>query len=222
MKAILTHDVDHLTVTEHARDLIVPKFVARATIELARRTISPSEYGRRLGGLLRNRWECLEETIAFDRAAGIPPTFFVGMANGLGLAYSQRQAAETVTRLRESGCDVGVHGIAYDDAAAIERERQVFADAAGVEPSGIRMHYLRWGLRTPALLADAGYRFDSTDVAMRPPYQVGTMWEFPVQVMDGWVLQAGRPYQANSLARAQAATDRLLEEAREAALPYLV
>ncbi len=30
MKIIISHDVDHITVLEHNRDLIIPKFIVRS------------------------------------------------------------------------------------------------------------------------------------------------------------------------------------------------
>lgn len=45
MKAIIFHDIDHITVTEHLlSDLIVPKFLIRRNLELALGKISFAEY----------------------------------------------------------------------------------------------------------------------------------------------------------------------------------
>ena len=57
MKAIISHDIDHLTVWEHTTDLILPKFVVRANIELVMGKISIGEYMLRIGDFFKNKWQ---------------------------------------------------------------------------------------------------------------------------------------------------------------------
>jgi hypothetical protein len=45
MKIIISHDIDHITVFEHKKDLIIPKFIIRSFIELGLGYISFSELG---------------------------------------------------------------------------------------------------------------------------------------------------------------------------------
>ena len=48
MKVIISHDVDHITVSEHKRDLVIPKFLVRNIIELTIGTITSKEFFLRL------------------------------------------------------------------------------------------------------------------------------------------------------------------------------
>lgn len=91
MKAIISHDVDHITVWEH-KDLIVPKFLIKSTIELLSGTIPFRDYLSRYEDLIKNKWQNIEELIKFNTKNGIPSTFFLGVNNGVGLVYSLENA----------------------------------------------------------------------------------------------------------------------------------
>lgn len=88
MKIIISHDVDHITVWEHRKDLIIPKFIMRSFIEFTLGYISTSEIRNRFKEFVKNKWQNIKELIEFDRENKIPSTFFIGVANGMGLNYS--------------------------------------------------------------------------------------------------------------------------------------
>lgn len=222
MKAIISHDIDHITVWEHlTRDLIVPKFIVRAKIELLQGKISAAEYFARFGDLFRNKWQCIDELIGHNRQMGIPSYFFVGVKNGLGLSYSLDKAAFWIQRIREKGCGVGVHGIAFESLETIKGEYDLFSRVNGSAPAGMRMHYVRKNEHTLLNLAKAGYRFDSTMHEFRDPYLIGNMWEFPFQVMDGWVMEKGKPWQTQNLQQAKDNTLALIDRAHRENLSYI-
>jgi len=162
MKVIISHDVDHITVWEHKKDLIIPKFLARSSIELINRSISGEEYLLRLKNIINNKWQNIEELMRFDKQNGIPSTFFVGVNNGLGLSYPLRDAEYWSKKILENGFDVGIHGIAYNNFNDMKKEFETFSQISGQERFGIRMHYLRNDTRTLELLSKVGYYFDST------------------------------------------------------------
>ena len=84
MKAIISHDIDHITVTEHLlRDLIVPKFMVRSHLELALGKISFKEYVARWTDFLKNKWQNVDELITFNNVKQVPSTFFIGVKRGV-------------------------------------------------------------------------------------------------------------------------------------------
>ena len=79
MKVIISHDVDHIKVWEHKRDLIIPKFIARSFIEFVLGYISFFELKNRGKSIIENRWQNLEELLQFDKENDVPSTFFIGV-----------------------------------------------------------------------------------------------------------------------------------------------
>lgn len=221
MKVIISHDVDHLTVTEHFNDLIIPKFIARSKLELLRGRISLSEFYIRMRYLLGNKWQCLEELMDYNEEQGIPATFFLGVNNGKGLAYSLDQAGEWIRRILERGFDAGVHGIAYTDKSGIDEEYRIFKEISGLENFGIRMHYLRKSEETLTLLEQAGYLYDSSVYEFADPYLVGGMLEFPLHIMDGYIIEYNSRHQSVGLERAKELTSARIEEAEIKGCRYL-
>lgn len=212
MKVIVSHDIDHLTVSEHFRDRIIPKFLIRTHIELLNGKISFKEYISRFSDFFRNKWQNLEEVMNFDREMGIPSTFFAGMANGLGLSYSREAIRPWLERIIENGFDVGVHGIAYSNLHDIILERDAFREMTGLENFGIRMHYLRNDDSTIRLIRQAGYLFDSGKYELESPYKTDGLWQFPVHIMDTYQFHSGRPWQNVSLENAKKATETRLKQ----------
>lgn len=192
MKIIVSHDVDHLHWTDHYKDLFIPKYLIRNSAYLLKRELIFSQYIKKLGLLSRNRQHRLPELIEFNEAHNVKSTFFVGMANGLGLSYSEDKALRTVEWLKAQGLGVGVHGIAYDDPQEIKNERDVFS-LSGSEPDGIRMHYLRNSENTLRALSEVGYQYDSSLYEIKNPYHTEAgLLEFPVSSMDVYAVENGK------------------------------
>ena len=218
MKIIISHDVDHLYWNDHLTDLFYPKLWLRESFALLRRRISVQEWALRMAIPFHRNLHHLQEVMQFDTVNGIPSTFFFGMANGLGLSYTHKQALKAIRQVQSGGFAAGVHGIAYDDAAAIQAEYQAFETLTGTAPTGIRMHYVRHTDRTEQLLSTAGYAFDSTvfdkstGSSIQAPYPVGSMWEFPLTIMDTYL-----PY---DLRKAQAKTRQMLDQAVQKNIGY--
>lgn len=222
MKAIISHDIDHITVTEHLlKDSIVPKFLIRSGIELLNGKISFSEYLGRHGELIKNKWHNIEELIAFNKANQIPSSFFIGVQNGLGLSYSKAAMLHWTRVILNSGSEIGLHGIEFDSQEKIDLEFNAFKDLSGLTKFGTRMHYVRQNAHTFHYMQQAGYAYDSTEHAFKNPYKIGNMWEFPFQIMDGWVIEKGKRWQTQTLHQAKENTLRLIDEAYEKNLSYL-
>ena len=221
MKVIISHDVDHLSADEHRADLIIPKFLIRSNIEWAMGAIPLKELFERLRELTANKWQNLAELMAFDRENGVPSTFFLAVNQGKGLAYSAASAAPWIRRIAENGFDVGVHGIAFDDPAAMLREFEVFRQLSKISSFGLRMHYLRTNDMTLSRLDQTGYLFDSTIYATRNPYRVGRMWEFPLHMMDGFLVCDHGRWQRDGLAGIKERTRTRIAELQDQGIEYL-
>ena len=221
MKVIVSHDVDHLSVWEHRRDMILPKFIVRSGLECLLGRIPAAEYGRRLHGLARNQWHNLDELMAYNCEQGIPATFFVGVSNGKGLAYSRADAAFWIRRIIDNGFDCGVHGIDFDSPEAIREEHRRFQSLSGLDSFGIRMHYLRTGPETMSHLEKAGYSFDASLYTLKDPYRVGRLVEFPLHIMDDYLIYGGGRFQRASFPEIVADTRKIIDDAERKGLEFL-
>ena len=212
MKAIISHDVDHITVWEHEADLIVPKFLVRSSIELFIKSISVKEYYNRFKDLFKNKWQNIEELIEFDKHNDISSTFFIGVNNGLGLSYNLELSKYWIKKILEEGFDVGVHGIAYNNLSGVKEEFDIFKQISGLEKFGIRMHYLRNSATTVDLISKAGYHFDSTLYKIEQPYKIRDLWEFPLNIMDGYIIMSkGKKWQVKHIDEIMDETKKIID-----------
>ncbi len=222
MKAIISHDIDHITVTEHLlSDLIVPKFLIRTNLELALGKISLTEYVSRWTDFLKNKWQNIDELITYNNVKQVPSSFFIGVKKGLGLNYSNELAVVWMEQILSRGCELNLHGINFNDIQVIKEEKDVFRKLCKQEAKGIRMHYVRSDQETLLKLSKTGYKFDTTVHAFENPYKVGTMWEFPFQIMDGWVIENGKKWQSSNLKEAKERTKKQIDKAHKHNLMYL-
>lgn len=223
MKIIVSHDVDHLTFWEHYNDSIIPKFFARNLIEFATGNSAFAEVIKRSGAIFSNRWHRLPELIAFDKSENIPATFFFGVNKGNYLNYSLKNASSWIRAVAGNGFDVGVHGIDYQGFNEIDKEYSTFKGIISSDKFGIRMHYLRQTEETFSWLEQSGYRFDSSLRAgdlTNNPYKIGRMWEFPLHIMDGDIIEHGRRYANKSLKEAKEMTMRIIDKSEASSVSY--
>jgi hypothetical protein len=222
MNAIISHDIDHITVWEHLfRDTIIPKYMVRMHIELLKGKISMREYTLRWSDFFKNKWQNIDELITFNNIYGVPSSFFIAVNKGVGLNYSNEAAQLWIDQMKNRKCEIGLHGIAYSNPAIMREEHDLFLKMTGDSSCGIRMHYVRNTDKTYTTLSDLGYRYDSTEHAFKDPYKIGSMWEFPFQIMDGWVIENSKSWQSMNLAGAKENTLRLIEKAQENKLEFL-
>lgn len=222
MKVIASHDIDHLTVSEHLlKDLIVPKFFVRSYIELLNGKIALSELFNRYGDLFKNKWQHIEELHQFNAQHNVPSTFFISVNQGVGLSYSLSQATFWIKRLQELGCEVYPHGIEFESYDKINQEYQLFKDISGATSIGTRMHYIRKNESTLTNMERVGYVFDTSEMSFKAPYKIGNMWEFPFQIMDGYIIEKPKQWQCKNLNQCMEETKRLIDKAHQEKLPYL-
>ena len=223
MKVIVSHDIDHISVTEHlSKDLIIPKHIVRSHLEWMNGKISFQELMYRFQDLIKNKFNNVSELIAFNADQSINGTFFIGVENGIGLSYSIVQAQAIVNILKEKNCSIQAHGINYDSQEAIQQERTKFESAFKLSAEGIRMHYVRKHITTLTKIANAGYSFDSTVFDFTNPYKVGEMWEFPFQIMDGWIIENGKRRQSRSLNESIEVTKKIIDKCVDLKLSHLI
>ena len=222
MKAIVSHDIDHLTLTEHyLNDLIVPKYFIRSKIELFTGKISFAEFFNRIGDVFKNQWQHIEALDDFNKRHHVPTTYFIGVNKGVGLSYSEEQAHHWINRMQLMGCDIGVHGIEFESLDQIQSEYNLFKKLASQTSFGTRMHYIRTNDNTFTNMAKAGYLFDSSEMSYNAPYKIGSMWEFPFHIMDGYIIEKPKQWQSKNFQESCDATKIIIDKVVDLNLPYL-
>jgi hypothetical protein len=221
MKAIVSHDVDSITVMEHKNDLIVPKHLIRNVIELSLGHVSWRAFKKRIDNLLSNKWQCIDELMRCDRQNGVPSTFFVGVSKGCYLSYSIEHASYWIEELVGNGFEVGVHGIEYVNRDVMRNEYDSFKRISGINEFGVRMHYLRKADETLDHLASAGYLYDSTVRSLSNPYMKNGMWEFPLHIMDSDLFYEGKRWQRNGLSSVKEKFAEIVRRAHSINIEYL-
>ncbi len=221
MKVIISHDVDHITATEHLTDTIIPKFIVRNNIEWFIGKISFNEKLKRLSNIFKNKWQNINEIIVFNQKQDVPATFFVGVDNGVGLNYSIDLAEKWIKEIIKQGVDCGVHGIKYQTSNQVQQEYDLFKQISGLDSFGIRMHYLRNDKATFEHLAKAGYIFDTTDYGIKQHYKIGEMYEFPLHIMESYELENGKKWQSQTVEQAVKSTISKIKSAEKQGVEYL-
>ncbi|MBN1185461.1 MAG: hypothetical protein JXB49_24460 [Bacteroidales bacterium] len=197
MKIIISHDVDHLYPSDHIlRDLIFPKLWIRSAIEMIKGKISFFVFNYRLMSIFDKRLNRIPEIVDFDKENNIPSIFLFGMSNILGMSYKISAVAPWIKYVLENGFDAGVHGVEYDDIDKMSDEFNRFQAISDLDSFGIRMHYVRYNNSTFMKMDKIGYLFDTTEFSksasdLKKPYKISNMWEFPLYIMDGYILNQG-------------------------------
>ena len=184
----LTHDVDFFGIRRHLLDKTFFGFLYRASIGsllgFFKKRIPLGRLFRNWSavlklpfvylGLARDFWIQLKGYIEIE--GSLPSTFFFvpfkgrpGMAeNGTapktrGVKYKFAEIAGELKPLLSSGREIALHGIdAWIDSARGKRELSEVASVSGQAQVGVRMHWLYFNEKSPRLLQDAGFAYDST------------------------------------------------------------
>ncbi len=162
----------------------------------------------------------LDYLIDFYNQENIKASFFFGMDQALGLSYNPEKARPLMNQLHNLGHEVGVHGIEAKNFGKMEVESNMFSSLTGIKAFGIRMHYLRLTGYSFDAFEKLGYLYDSSVQGLKPPFQFGKLWEFPISIMDASFIDN---FQFNhSLKDWKAKTLTYLNEANRLNLPYFV
>lgn len=220
MKIIISHDVDHLHPSEHIfRDLIFPKLWIRSTWHLIIGRISIKMWFFRLISIFDRRLNRIPEIMAFDKAHKIPSTFFFGMNRKLGMSYSKKAASKWMKIVLNESFDIGIHGTNFQEEEIMKKEYSDFKKISGINDFGIRMHYVQYNDDTFNKLSKCGYIFDTSEfnkqkIELKPAYKIGNMWEFPLHIMDGYIM-------FDNLKEAKEKTIEILNQAEHYNIKYL-
>lgn len=220
MKIIISHDVDHLYNKDHlTRDLIFPKLVIRSLMHVFQKKITFSTFLYRVRSVFERRLNRIQEVMEIDKKCGVPSVFFFGMNQGLGMSYKPEEAKKMIDDVLKNGFSVGVHGIEFQNQGGITEEYERFKGMCPKINFGIRTHYVRFDEQTFAKFAEAGYLYDSSEfnkehLEIKAPYKVGAMWEFPLHIMDGYVVPFG------DLEAGKRNTIAAIQEAESKNMPY--
>ena len=219
MRIIISHDVDHLYPSDHIfTDLIFPKLWIRSFKELIKGKISFQTFYYRLISIFEKRLNRIPEIIEFDKKFNIPSVFFFGMDNILGMSYKKNKATPWIRFILEKGFDAGVHGVEFENVNKMNDEFNNFQAISNLSSFGIRTHYVRYNNQTLQKLSNIGYLFDSSEfnktfIELKSPYKIGNMWEFPLYIMDGYVIK-------DKLVIAKELTIKTLDEAKFKGIEY--
>jgi len=221
--ACLTHDVDHPFIRKHKWDHTTVGFLFRTIVlwfwDLVRGRTTPqnvlANWKATLKlplvhlGLAKDFWSDFDEQYAAAEK-GLPSTFFVipfQGRQGIGpqgtaprrraAGYGARDVADVISRLRNAGHEVCLHGIdAWCDRDKAREEMDEIRRLTGVPEIGVRMHWLYQNGQTASVLEEAGADYDSTvGYGVTIGYHAGTtqayrplgvsrMLELPMHVMD--------------------------------------
>lgn len=123
----------------------------------------------------------------------IPSTFFVP-------GHTAHRYPEAVRAIVAAGHEIAHHGYLHEQPTALTLEEEIealdrgleaLAEVAGVRPAGYRapMWDLSW--RTPGLLAERGFLYDSSLMDVDTPYELAvgsqSLVEIPIQwALDDW------------------------------------
>lgn len=219
MQIILSHDIDHLYWKQHYfRDLSLPKHLYRHSRAWLSGKIDRGLLMKRMN--VKGRMHRIPELIEFHKINGSKGTFFFGMNQALGLTYYPQEAAPWIKEVIDKGHDAGVHGIAYNNQAAMQKEFDSFKEISGLDTFGIRNHYLRMSGYTLERMNEVGYLFDTTIQGPMLSFKSGTMWEIPMTVMDASLVPDSQANQ--DLNEWQDATKKRMDAAQQSGVAYFV
>ena len=196
----LTHDIDHLGLTEH----FVDGFLLRYLVYIVRRDVlvrfQPIRALRALAGALaapigRDPWDVTDDLLDEEQRVGFPSTWFAAVKPGLGIAYRPSRIREAARRIASAGQEVALHGQSSDDAEALAAEANTLAVWLDQPVRGLRMHYLRVTEAVVAGMEQADLRYEASVMNRRdlaperhpldaPRLLRGRIIEIPLHVMD--------------------------------------
>ncbi|MDP9028124.1 MAG: polysaccharide deacetylase [Actinomycetota bacterium] len=124
---------------------------------------------------------------------GIRSTFFVP-------GYTAHRYPDMVRRLVDAGHEIAHHGYLHEqptlltegeETDALDRGLDALQEVAGVRPTGYRAPMWDISWRTPALLAERGFLYDSSLMDADTPYELAagrtSLVEIPIQwALDDW------------------------------------
>lgn len=184
----LTHDVDFYGIRRHFLDRTLGGFLYRALVrsplQATMRKMTWLEAARNLKaalslplvfvGLARDFWLGFKDYLSRETHRKstfyfIPRKGYAGKSEAgrapakRATAYDVGDIGEDLDDLNTAQAEIGLHGLdSWCDATDAASEKNRIATACGRPVLGVRTHWLYFDERTPALLDEAGFLYDST------------------------------------------------------------
>lgn len=140
----------------------------------------------------------VERLLEVFRRYGVRATFFIG-------GWDAERYAEAMQRIAAAGHEIAGHGYAHEDfsqlapeeqRAALERGEQALEQVFGRKPAGWRAPDGLMGGQTRVLLAERGYRYDSSYCDDDVPYVVNELGGLRIVELPQQGQASDRPYYA--------------------------
>jgi peptidoglycan/xylan/chitin deacetylase (PgdA/CDA1 family) len=219
----LTHDVDHPSIRKHKWDHTILGFLFRAIFgslynvlrdrmsfrDAFRNWVAAIKIPFVYMGFAKDFWHDFDDRY-LELEQGLSSTFFVipyknqsgrtvgGSAPRFRASrYEAKELEGKIRKLIATGCEVGLHGIdAWLESSKAREELEVMRRLTGISEVGVRMHWLYYNEKSPAVLEEAGAAYDSTiGYNETVGYRAGTtqvykfleasqLLELPLHVMD--------------------------------------
>lgn len=219
--ACLTHDVDHPAIRNHFFDHTMLGFLYRATVgsvlDFLRQRKSFSQLARNWATvlslpfvyirLIKDPWDQFSRYLQIE--SGFKSTyFFIPKGRDAGIPvgspeprravkYSVHGVASQVRKLKKEDREIGLHGLdAWHEKGKARWEREQIAQVIGDCEVGVRMHWLYHDEKSPRVLEESGFSYDSSSgynetvgyragiLQVFKPLQAGKLLELPLNIMD--------------------------------------
>ncbi|HXR17384.1 MAG TPA: hypothetical protein VN777_14420 [Terriglobales bacterium] len=250
--ACLTHDVDHPSIRQHKWDHTIFGFLYRALFsslhDVFRDRLSLRDAFKNwtaavklpfvYTGYVKDYWRDFDDRY-LELEKGLASTFFVipyknqpgetsdGSAHGFRASgYEAKELEGTIRKLMAAGCEVALHGIdAWIDSSKGRAEIEEIRRLTGSSEIGVRMHWLYYNEKSPAVLEKAGAAYDSTvgynetvgyragTTQVYKPLEPERLLELPMHVMDTALFYPS--YLALSPKKASAHLEQLMDNAAQ-------
>ncbi len=144
-------------------------------------TMSQCEYGPKVG---------VPRLLELLAHLGAPATFFVP-------SYIAEHHPGMTRAIAAAGHEIGVHGYLHErlpglsaarERAILKKSLRILEDLTGRRPTGYRAPWFELNPRTPGLLIELGFRYDSSMMGDEVPYlHQGGLVEIPCQwMLEDW------------------------------------
>jgi hypothetical protein len=247
--ACLTHDMDHIGIRNHKLDHTIFGFLYRATLgslldlwrgkknwhQLTINWFAALKLPLVYLGLARDFWVQPHRYREIEKESN--STFFVIPKKGepgldkqgnrphrRAASYDAAEYLDLLKKLQFAGDEISLHGIdAWRDSVAGRQEHETICRLTGVTETGVRMHWLFFDEKSPAVLEAAGFSYDSTvgynqtigyragSTQVYKPMTTTKLLELPMHVMDTAMFYPG--YLNLTSAEAQKAVRPIIENA---------
>lgn len=185
-------------------------------------------------GAIEDPWWNFKHIIKQETSLGIRSTFYFLSRQGKmdsRFTFKNRRIRKLISQLNGDGFETGLHGSYYsiDNIAVMEKQIAEMKNTTGIDPKGIRQHYLRAEMPiTLRLQQQVGFEYDTSlgfasHAGYRNSYcypfkpfdfEKGEMldiWELPLMLMEVSVLD----YQKEGFTELESSAMKMIKEARK-------